>query len=458
MNHLSFSQSALQPGELFEGIEPKGIVLAAVSGGSDSIALLLLANAWSAPRDIALHAITVDHGLRPEAAAEAAFVASLCEALGIDHTTIGWEGIKPHSGVADSARRARYTLMEEFALEIGADIILTGHTANDQAETVFMRLTRHNKSLGQASGGSGRGLSGMARRGLLPGGCELVRPLLGATRSRLRDYLSSFPQNWVEDPTNHDLTYERVRVRRMLEGDPVLEDRLTRFGSVMGGMRSVLSRDTAKLLSATVTLQSGPVFILKHEIALSAPRPVAILAIQMLLAVAGGSEQMASGAGIERLLEMLDDPDFSRMTLGGVVVERASHGLRFYREMRDLPTVKLEAGETLLWDGRMEINNASGAALWVGPLTGNGLAEIEAKRGNRFSVRPRAALLSSPLVRMQSGENWLPMVENSGDAKQVFTRLTARSIEHFCPESDYPLLDWLSTLDIARNACLQPRI
>ena len=448
----------LRPDALFEGVEPKGILLVAVSGGSDSVALLLLAHAWASSRDITLHSVTVDHGLRPEAAAEAAFVASLSEGLGIDHTTLGWDGIKPHSGVADAARRARYTLMEEFALEIGADVILTGHTAGDQAETVFMRLTRDNAALGRNGAGSGRGLSGMARRGLLPGGCELVRPLLGISRQRLRDYLSGFPQNWIEDPTNFDTTYERVRVRRMLGDDRELEKRLVRFASVMGGMRQVLSRDTARLLSATVSLQSGPVLIFKHEIALAAPRPVAVLAIQMLLAVAGGAEFLVARSRIEKLLEMLEDQDFSRMTLGGVVVERAADGLRFYREMRDLPTVKLDAGETMLWDGRMEINNTSGEALWLGPLSRKGLAEIETRRGSRFSVRPRAALLSTPLVRMQSGESWLPMVENSGEAKQVFTRLTARSIEHFCPESDYPLLDWLSTLDIARNACLQPRI
>ncbi len=124
------------------GLEPQGIVIVAVSGGGDSLALLLLAHAWAQTREITLHAVTIDHGLRPEAAAEAAFVAALCDGLGIDHTTLAWEGIKPPSGLAEAARRARYALIEDFALDIGADLVLTGHTQDDQAETVWMRVGR----------------------------------------------------------------------------------------------------------------------------------------------------------------------------------------------------------------------------------------------------------------------------------------------------------------------------
>ena len=111
---------------LFKNIPTDNTVLIAVSGGSDSIALLLLANIWSLKNNVSLQAITIDHGLRAEAAAEAAFVAGVCAGLNIPHVTLAWEGIKPSFGIQEAARQSRYSLMDDFAHEIGADVILTG--------------------------------------------------------------------------------------------------------------------------------------------------------------------------------------------------------------------------------------------------------------------------------------------------------------------------------------------
>lgn len=462
----------LSPDKLFADLEPKGIVLVAVSGGGDSVGLLLLANAWANRHNITLHAVTVDHGLRPEAAAEAAYVASLCDGMGIDHTTLGWEGIKPHSGIADAARRARYTLMEEFALEIGADLILTGHTADDQAETVYMRLMRERESPDVPEPGpsdkrggahthtgnvptSGRGLAGMARRSLLPGGCELARPLLGVSRARLRSYLGSFPQNWIEDPTNWDISYERVRVRNRLQDDSLLSHRLGAFANVMGGFRHVLSRDTAQLLMATVSLNPGPVFVFDHAIAAAAPDPVLIHAFQMLIAVAGGGEYLVARSKIQRLQDRLALPEFGRTNLGGAIIERSGTDLRFYRELRGISSIIVEPGERLVWDGRMEIFNAGHEQVSVGPLTRQGLNEVEQRRERQLPARPRAALLSAAIVRAGNRKPWLPMVERGSGSGEVLTRLTARAVEQFCPESDFAMLEWLQGLDSARNDILQ---
>ncbi len=441
----------LDPGSLFAGLEPRGIVIVAVSGGSDSLALLLLAHAWAQTRETTLHAVTIDHGLRPEAAAEAAFVAALCDGLGIDHTTLAWEGVKPPSGLAEAARRARYALIEEFAIDIGSDLVLAGHTADDQAETVWMRVQRGQRE------SLGRGLAGMGRTIVLPGGTVMARPLLGVSRSRLRTYLASFPQSWVEDPTNEDPTYERVRIRRNLAANPSLRRNLLDFAEVMGRWRALLSRDTAALLQHLVTVRPGPVLSFDLSVALAAPKPVLVHAVQVLLAVSGGGEHLAPRMRVEGLIEAFAGGETGRMTLAGSVVERDGTGIRFYRELRNIDSCFVDPGETVVWDGRMEITNGGKNRIHSGPLTRAGLVEIEQVRKAGLTGRPRAALHSSAVIRTHDGKAFLPMLEAGGQPPHVLTRLTARAIEHFCPQTDRPLVEWLHGIEVARRACLSPR-
>lgn len=445
------SPSALSPVALFDGIDPDGIVIVAVSGGSDSLALLLLAHAWAQTIDVTLHAVTVDHGLRPEAAAEAAFTAAVCEGLGIDHTTLGWEGLKPHSGLADAARRARYTILEEFAGAIGADIILAGHTADDQAETVWMRQLRGDTAVGA------RGLAGMARLTLLPAGTRLLRPLLHVSRAQLRDYLGQLSQSWIDDPSNTDAAYERVRTRQHLAANPQLKQQLIAFAAVMTDLRAVAARDTARLLAATVRMEAGPVFHLDLAVARNAPDTILAQAVQVLVAIAGGAEHFIAHG---RALTMARPPDgqaTKRATIGGAVIENSGAELRFYRERRNLESVMLGPGESVLWDGRYDITNNSADPVHAGPATREALREAEANAGHRLSVTPRAAMSSTLMVGTTNGALYFPFAQSTTDMDGVDVRLTARAIEYFCPHTDFPLLEWLGGLDAARNACLQPR-
>ena len=100
---------------LFEGISTEAPVIVAVSGGSDSMALLQFAHVWAQKHGADLHAVTIDHGLRPEAAAEAAFVAGVCAGMGVPHLTLAWDGAKPAFGIQEAARLSRYTLLDDFA-------------------------------------------------------------------------------------------------------------------------------------------------------------------------------------------------------------------------------------------------------------------------------------------------------------------------------------------------------
>jgi tRNA(Ile)-lysidine synthase len=178
----------------------------AVSGGPDSLALLLLA---AASRPQLVEAATVDHGLRPEARAEAELVAGICERLGVPHTilTARWSEI-PETAIQERARDQRYRLLGYWSEERGLEALATGHHADDQAETVLMRLAR----------GSGvRGLAGMRPRSVAPGShARLIRPLLGWRRTELEQLGVAAGLDPVTDPSNSDERFERVRVRRAM--------------------------------------------------------------------------------------------------------------------------------------------------------------------------------------------------------------------------------------------------
>lgn len=216
---MSTAEQAVRADEanaLFSGLENlRGLILA-VSGGPDSTALMVLAARWVKARRHApkLLAVTVDHGLRAEAAAEAAAVKRLARRLGVSHRTLRWLGKKPKSGLQEAARNARYRLLAEAAARAGYGHILTAHTLDDQAETVLFRLAR----------GSGLGgLGGMARALPLPGFSAhgkqqifLVRPLLYLAKARLIATLKAAAVSYSEDPSNRDPRFTRARLRSLM--------------------------------------------------------------------------------------------------------------------------------------------------------------------------------------------------------------------------------------------------
>jgi tRNA(Ile)-lysidine synthase len=193
---------------LFADLSDAPALVIAVSGGPDSTALLWLAARWRKRRrrGPVLIAVTVDHGLRPDSAREAAGVKRFAETLGVAHRTMRWIGEKPATGIQQAARAARYRLLAAAARKAGAQHILTAHTRDDQAETVLHRLAR----------GSGlAGLAGIARLSRFDG-LTLVRPCLGLAKGRLIATLQAARIPFVEDPSNEDPRFLRPRLRRMM--------------------------------------------------------------------------------------------------------------------------------------------------------------------------------------------------------------------------------------------------
>jgi tRNA(Ile)-lysidine synthase len=183
----------------------KGLLLA-VSGGPDSTALLLMAARWSTrPHRPAIAVATVDHAMRNGSRAEAEAVGALARRLGLVHHLIEWPGPKPRSRIQERAREARYQMLGACAERIGADVLVTAHHADDQAETVIFRLLR----------GSGiAGLRGMddaaAHRRL-----TLARPLLGLRKAELIAFCEACGEPFARDPSNEDPRFARTHLRRL---------------------------------------------------------------------------------------------------------------------------------------------------------------------------------------------------------------------------------------------------
>jgi tRNA(Ile)-lysidine synthase len=212
-SHDSEPVSADEAAVLFDDLSSCPALVLAVSGGPDSTALLWLAARWRSglKKGPALLGVTVDHGLRKEAADEARAVARLARSLGIAHRTLRWTGMKPKTGLPQAARMARYRLLAEAARKAGAPAILTAHTRDDQAETVLIRMSR----------GSGiTGLTGMARESPVPGdpdgGIRLIRPLLDVPKTRLIATVTSANIAFADDPTNRDPRFTRARLRGLM--------------------------------------------------------------------------------------------------------------------------------------------------------------------------------------------------------------------------------------------------
>ncbi len=228
--------SVSQAKRLFADWKAAPALLLAVSGGPDSIALMWLAVRWrrAMTRGPRLIAVTVDHGLRPEAAREARDVKRLAKTLDLPHRTLRWTGVKPKTGLPAAARAARYRLLAQAARAGGATHILTAHTRDDQAETLLMRMLR----------GSGiAGLAAMARESERDG-VLLARPLLDVPKSQLVATLNRAKIAFADDPTNRDASFTRPRLRALM---PVLAEE--------GGDSRNLARLAARLARANAAIE-----------------------------------------------------------------------------------------------------------------------------------------------------------------------------------------------------------
>ena len=406
--------------------------VAAVSGGSDSTALLLLLKQYMDRNTppARLLAVTVDHDLRADSAAEAQAVASLCAQRGIAHRTLVWSDNKPSSGLPAAAREARYRLLAKAARDEGLGLIMTGHTADDQAETVLMRKARD----GGPDNDDRRGLAGMAPAMLHDWRTWVARPLLGTRRAALREVLRQRNVGWIEDPTNVDARFERPRVRASLagrDGERRIEEALA-WAVEAAAAREDIGRRAVMLIETFATAPAPGLVRLDPDFADCEDREAAIYALRILLATVGGAAFLADDARCRMLLARLRSAPL-RATLSRAVVDARRMGIFLRREARNLPAAAAPVDNTL-WDGRRWItlsDNTDG--LVIAPL---GFAA--AKRATLNEVAPpsllRAALAAEPAL--WAGDECLDFAGSGAARRPVSIVAAAAPFARFLPSFD----------------------
>lgn len=341
-------------------------VLLAVSGGSDSLALMVLVRRWANGLKGTLPVIevaTVDHGLRPSSKGEVLHVAALAQQLGFHHTTMVWEGPAPQTGLQAAARAARYRLLKEAVSLRGLPdrcAIVTAHTADDQAETFLMRLAR----------GSGPdGLAAMQTVCTLPqasapsdgAAVDLLRPLLSAGREELRSVLEADDVRWFGDPSNDAEVFERVRVRKAMPGLGelgVTRDALVRAAERQSRARESLQFFTERALADLVDHHGGAFARLSRRGFLALPAEIQVRVLARLIEIYGGASHAPRLMQVEDLHQYLSTGNDVTATLGGCIVAARQDCIDVFRELgRDgLETVSLLPGQSLLWDKRFVVS------------------------------------------------------------------------------------------------------
>ncbi|MDE3123572.1 MAG: tRNA lysidine(34) synthetase TilS [Paracoccaceae bacterium] len=323
----------------------------AVSGGGDSMALLHLLHRWAAERAVALFVVTVDHGLRPASAAEAAMVGEVCEALGLPHQTLKWGGWDGIGNLQDRARRARYGLMADWALALGLGGVALAHTADDQAETFVMRL-------GRGAGIDGLSAMGARRRAY---GIDWLRPLLQAGRGELRAFLTLRRLGWVEDPSNADPRFERVRVREVLAALEPLgigAEALAATASRLAEAREALDATTISVARRIARVEAGEVVLDPAGLLAETTEIRRRLLSHALSWVASADYRPRRDTMAEALQAVAEGRD---MTLHGCRLLHRTEGLRVGREAQALQGVTSRVDA--LWDRRWRMVPPQGADL-----------------------------------------------------------------------------------------------
>jgi len=360
-------------------------LLVAVSGGVDSMALMhLAAEAVRKTGRGRVMAATVDHGLRPESADEARFVAEQAQRIGLAHRTLVWHGAKPSTGIQAAARAARYHLLAQVCHSelCGRRTLLTAHTMDDQAETLVMRLAR----------GSGvEGLSGIREfesfqfdiderdqspvlsgtRRITPP-VAVARPFLGLPKSRLIATMRARGLAWIEDPSNENAAFERVRIRRAM---PVLQElgltseALARSARRLRSVRVALDQLTLQALNDQSLVRIDPLGFADIDRAFWADQdrtlPIAIQlrALAALIRAVGGAGPHISLQSLEVVMGelgrdwALPQPPSCATTLGRAKIMRSVKGVRIVREAgRGLPPpVQVTPSLAMIWDGRFDV-------------------------------------------------------------------------------------------------------
>lgn len=366
-----------------EALQGQTAVGIAVSGGSDSMALLHLAGLAAADTGCRIAAVTVDHDLRAGSAAEAAQVAAYCLSQGVSHTTLLWQHGTLHGNLQAAARAARYALMAEWAQAQGLEAVLLGHTQDDQAETFLMRL-------GREAGLDG--LTGMAAR-FTRNGMAWHRPLLDIRREPLREHLRTAGLGWSDDPSNADARFDRIKAREALAALAPLGIEATGLSRVMAQLddaRIALRYLVGDVARATIRQEQGDLILDWAALSSYPPEVTRRCLVEALVWMSTAAYPPRREEVAQLMQAMAQD---GQRTLSGCVLRRSG---RFVRLSREAQAVQGQMSATdAVWDGRWRCEGPHDAALHITLLGEAGLRQCPDWRETGL---PRGSLLSSPAI------------------------------------------------------------
>ncbi len=400
--------------------EAPGRIGVACSGGGDSLALLHLAVGYARENGAELHCVSVDHGLRSGSDAEADGVTAICGNLGVSHEIARWSNWDGQGNLQDEARRARYGLIADWAHRLELNLVCLGHTADDQAETVLMQIAR--------SAGVD-GLAAMApKRDHL--GVTWLRPLLQTRRAELRSYLQELGQAWIDDPSNEDERFDRIKARNILDALKPLgvsAEKLCTLAGNMADARHALNQQVWHFAGDVALVQEGDVLLHRENLMrghFETRRRLLRHALMWVSANDYGPRQRE----IMNLFKAIKEERTA--TLCGCLVAIENDRIRISREFSAVAGLQTAAGE--LWDNRWRLTPDEGdtTGVTIRALGEEALALCPDWRETGLSrasmiASPAAfrgdALLAAPIAGLNNGWN----AENACGEKDFFNSLVS---------------------------------
>jgi tRNA(Ile)-lysidine synthase len=336
-----------QINDLFSPLVDINRMALAVSGGRDSLALMFLINKWlknnKFKKDIVV--LTVNHQLREESNAECAEVSLIAEGYGFHHKILIWHHGNIKTSIQEKARNARYELMINYLKETRIDTLITGHTLDDNIETFLMRLAKGSGLEGLKSIQTSRNLDGI----------NLFRPLLKVTRDQTTKILVSQNIGWIDDPTNNDEKYERIKIRNnisTLEKLNISKEKLQLTLNRLGRAHEVISNVTDKALREVLHFDNLGYVSLDYDILRAYPHEIIIKVFEKALIYVNGKR--VSLQSLERVCSEVIQTRKPK-TINGCVIYTKKNMIHITRENRDIECFNLKVGDYHFWDNRFKI-------------------------------------------------------------------------------------------------------
>lgn len=351
-------------------VEAAPRIAVAVSGGGDSMALVMLMQEWVKARSGTLLALTVDHQLRAESADEAAQVHEDLTGRGIAHEILRWEGDKPASHIQELAREARYNLLLKACQERGFPMLAVAHNLEDQIETFWMRL---------AHGSGLDGLAGMAGLRVVEG-ISIIRPLLSFARDDLRSICTEYNMRWIEDPSNQNQKFLRVKLRQfegMLAEEGLTAARLGTTLQKLEDTRAALEVMRDQAIAACVMAYPEGYLRLSVNAWRDYPRDIQRRVLSHVLSMIAPQKYPIGFEQLEQMRQDLCGENFNGKNLAGCEIVPAQNGdVLIIREAAVVaPRIKIYDG--LVWDGRFRVAVSHQTDLEIGALGDAGLAALK---------------------------------------------------------------------------------